>query len=187
MLGLPVWLRSGWYGNHTSGGAGLGQSSFQARVKELGLAPRPEWWTGPGAPFSAGCSGCHGPLSAASSLAGGPDWWIWLGWPPATLLAAVLLGGLEPRSARRRREQLLSDTPQALELMAAGLAAGMPVRLAGRIVADAFDSALGDDLGRVLALVELGVLTPRPGEPCTIIRSSAPLPRTCLAPSSPAP
>jgi Flp pilus assembly protein TadB len=112
---------------------------------------------GLGRRLALGAAAAAGLCLAASSLADGPDLWIWLGWPPATLLSAVLLGGLEPRSARRRREQLLSDTPQALELMAAGLAAGMPVRLAGRIVADAFDSALGDDLGRVLALVELGV------------------------------
>ena len=90
-------------------------------------------------------------------MADGPGRWIWLGWPVVTVLAAVLLGGLEPRSARRRREELIVDTPQALELLATGLAAGMPVRLAGRAVADAFDSAVGEDLGRVLALVDLGV------------------------------
>jgi pilus assembly protein TadC len=69
---------------------------------------------------------------------------------------AALLGSLEPMPARRRREQLVSETPQALELMATGLAAGMPVRTAGRVVADAFDSAVGGELRRVLALVELG-------------------------------
>jgi pilus assembly protein TadC len=93
---------------------------------------------------------------AASRLSDGPSWWIWLGWPVVTLVSAVLLGTLEPLSARRRREQLVSETPQALELMASGLAAGMPVRMAGRVVADAFDSAVGDELRRVLALVDLG-------------------------------
>jgi Flp pilus assembly protein TadB len=94
---------------------------------------------------------------APSSLADGPGWWIWLGWPAVAALGAVLLGILEPLSDRRRREQLVSDTPQALELLATVLAAGIPVRLAGRVVADAFDSALGEDLRRMLALAELGM------------------------------
>ena len=93
---------------------------------------------------------------AASRLSDGPRWWIWLGWPVVAVLGAVLLGTLEPLSARRRREELISETPQALELMATGLAAGMPVRTACRVVADAFDSAVGDELRRVLALVQLG-------------------------------
>ena len=94
----------------------------------------------------------------ASSVAGGPGWWIWLGWPVATVLAAVLLGAARAEAALGDvASELISDTPQALELMATGLAAGMPVRLAGRVVADAFDSAVGEDLGRVLALVDLGV------------------------------
>jgi Flp pilus assembly protein TadB len=103
-----------------------------------------------------GAAAAAGICLAASSVADGPGWRIWLGWPVVTILAAVLLGRLEPSSARRRREELISDTPQALELMATALAAGMPVRLAGRAVADAFDSAVGEDLGRVLALVDLG-------------------------------
>jgi pilus assembly protein TadC len=104
-----------------------------------------------------GAAAAGGLCLAASSLAGGPGSLVWLGWPVATLVAAVLLGHLEPISARLRREQRISETPQALDLMATCLAAGMPVRLAGRVVADAFDSALGKDLGRVLALVDLGM------------------------------
>ena len=107
--------------------------------------------------LALGAVAAAGICVAASSLSDGPVWLIWVGWPVAAMLGAVLLGGLEPLSARRRREQLISDTPQALELMATGLAAGLPVRVAGRVVADAFESALGDDLGRVLALVDLGV------------------------------
>jgi Flp pilus assembly protein TadB len=104
-----------------------------------------------------GAAAAGGICLAASSVSDGPGWWIWLGWPVVTIVAAVLLGGLEPSAARRRREELISDTPQALELMATALAAGMPVRLAGRAVADAFDSAVGEDLCRVLSLVDLGV------------------------------
>ena len=136
--------------------AGVLVSSARRSTKSAWLRVR-NGGPGLGRRVALGAAAATGLCLAASSLADGPGWWIWLGWPPATLLTAVLLGGLEPLSARRRREQLISDTPQALELMATGLAAGMPVRLAGRIVADAFDSALGDDLGRVLALVELGV------------------------------
>jgi len=109
---------------------------------------------GPGRRLALGAVAAAG---ICLSLADGPVWWVWVAWPVAAVMVAVLLGGLEPLSARRRREQLISDTPQALELMATGLAAGLPVRVAGRVVADAFDSALGDDLGRVLALVDLGV------------------------------
>jgi Flp pilus assembly protein TadB len=112
---------------------------------------------GLGRRLALGAVGAAGICVAASGLSDGPVWWIWVGWPVAAVMGAVLLGRLEPLSARRRREQLISDTPQALELMATGLAAGLPVRVAGRVVADAFDSALGDDLGRVLALVDLGV------------------------------
>jgi Flp pilus assembly protein TadB len=111
----------------------------------------------PGRRLTLAAVAAAGICTAASSATGGSGWWTWLGWPAISVVGAVLLGGLEPRSARRRREALISDTPQALELMATGLAAGMPVRLAGRAVADAFDSALGEDLGRVLALVDLGV------------------------------
>lgn len=103
-----------------------------------------------------GSAAAAGVCLAASSIADGPGWRIWLGWPVVTVSAAVLLGWLEPSTARRRREELISDTPPALELMATALAAGMPVRLAGRAVADAFDSAVGEDLGRLLALVDLG-------------------------------
>ena len=87
----------------------------------------------------------------------GPGAWIWLAWPVLAGLTAVGLGWLEPAGARRRRERLIADAPQALDLLAACVAAGMPVRLAGRVVVEAFDGPVGGDLGRVLALVELGV------------------------------
>jgi pilus assembly protein TadC len=94
---------------------------------------------------------------AVSRLDSGPGNWAWLAWPVLAGVTAVLLGVLEPTSVRRRRERLVADTPQALDLMAAGLAAGMPVRLAARVVVDAFESPLSVDLGRVLALTDLGV------------------------------
>jgi pilus assembly protein TadC len=77
---------------------------------------------------------------------------------PITAVAALLaLGWLEPRSARRRRQQLIMDAPQALELLGACLAAGLPARTACAAVVQAFDGPVADDLGQVLILLELGV------------------------------
>jgi pilus assembly protein TadC len=74
-----------------------------------------------------------------------------------TLIGVLALGWLEPRAARRRRQQLIMDTPQALELMAACFAAGLPARRACAAVVHAFDGPVADDLGQVLRLLELGV------------------------------
>jgi pilus assembly protein TadC len=82
---------------------------------------------------------------------------IWLAMSGMTLIGVLALGWLEPRSARRRRQQLIMDTPQALELMAACLAAGLPARRACAAVVQAFDGPVADDLGQVLRLLELGV------------------------------
>ena len=104
-----------------------------------------------------GAVAAGGACLAASRLEAGPGRWVWLAWPLLAGAAAVLLGLLEPVGVRRRREQLIADAPQALDLLAACLAAGMPVRLAGRVVTEAFDGPLAEDLGRVLALADLGV------------------------------
>jgi pilus assembly protein TadC len=77
---------------------------------------------------------------------------------PVVAASGVLgLGWLEPMSARRRREQLIMEVPQALELMAACLAAGLPARTACAAVVRTFDGPVADDLGQVMALLELGV------------------------------
>ena len=82
----------------------------------------------------------------------------WLVLPVAlAAVAVVALGWLEPVAVRRRRHQLVLETPQALELLAACLAAGLPVRAACRAVVDAFDGPVAEDLGRVVALTDLGV------------------------------
>lgn len=94
---------------------------------------------------------------AGARLELGPGAWTWLVWPVLTGLTAVGLGRLEPAGVRRRRERLVADAPHALDLLAACVAAGMPVRLAGRVVVEAFDGPVAEDLGRVLALAELGV------------------------------
>lgn len=82
---------------------------------------------------------------------------IWFAIPIMAVAGVVVLGWLEPRSARHRREQLIMQVPQALELLAACLAAGLPARKACDAVVQAFDGPVADDLGRVLALLKLGV------------------------------
>jgi Flp pilus assembly protein TadB len=84
-------------------------------------------------------------------------WWPFLGWPLLAGAAFVLLGGLEPGSAQARTRRLVADVPQALELMADGLAAGLPLRRACATVAEAFDGPVAEELGTVLRAVELGM------------------------------
>jgi Flp pilus assembly protein TadB len=98
-------------------------------------------------------------LGAACCLAargGGAGLGIWALWPLLALGAALLLGWSEPRDVRSRRQRLVLEAPQALELVAACLAVGMPPRQACAAVTEAFDGPVADDLGRVLRAVELG-------------------------------
>ena len=87
------------------------------------------------------------------------DWsWalIWSAVPIIAMTGLVALGWLEPRSARDRQRRLIMEVPQALELLAACLAAGLPARTACAAVVQAFEGPVADDLGRVLALLQLG-------------------------------
>jgi pilus assembly protein TadC len=98
----------------------------------------------------------------ALGLAGaGIDGWLgrvsWLAVPVVAAIGVLALGWVEPHSAHRRRRQLIMDVPQALELMAAGLGAGLPARTACTAVVRTFDGPVADDLGQVLALLQLGV------------------------------
>jgi pilus assembly protein TadC len=87
----------------------------------------------------------------------GVIWLISLAVPVFGVAVVLALGWLEPRSARRRRQQLITEVPQTLELLAACLAAGLPVRTACAAVVQSFDGAVADDLGQVLSLMDLGV------------------------------
>jgi hypothetical protein len=49
------------------------------------------------------------------------------------------------------------ELPQALELLAGCIAAGLPVRTACAAVVQSFDGPVADDLGQVLSLMDLGV------------------------------
>ncbi len=79
-----------------------------------------------------------------------------IGIPLSVLAMTVGLGWMEPRRTRRRRRQMLMDVPQALELMAACLAAGLPLRAATTAVVSLYPGPLGEDLGSVLRMVDLG-------------------------------
>jgi pilus assembly protein TadC len=104
--------------------------------------------------LSGACAVALGLAAARMNLPSGLIWFAML----ITAIAGLLtLGWLEPRSARRRRQQLIMDAPQALELLAACLAAGLPASTACAAVVRAFDGPVADDLGRVLAMLELGV------------------------------
>lgn len=94
---------------------------------------------------------------AAARLVGSLGGLIWLAAPIVAAAGVVALGWLEPRPAQRRRHQLIMEAPQALELMAACLGAGLPAGAACRAVVHCFDGPVSDDLGRVVALLELGV------------------------------
>jgi hypothetical protein len=100
------------------------------------------------------CAACLGLAATGMSLSGSVTW---SAVPVIAVAGTLMLGWLEPRSARRRRQQLIMEAPQALELLAACLAAGLPSSAACGAVVEAFDGPVTDDLGRVLAMLKLGV------------------------------
>lgn len=103
-------------------------------------------------------AGCASALCLAGSrLSNGPGRWCWVALPLLSVGGLLLLGWLEPQRTKRRRARLVLESPQALELMSACLAAGMPVRGANQAIVASFDGPVAEDLGRVRALVGLGV------------------------------
>ena len=58
-----------------------------------------------------------------------------------TVAGAVVLGWLEPGATRAARRRRIADTPQALDLLASCLAAGLPVRSTLRAVVEVTDKA----------------------------------------------
>lgn len=144
---------------------------IDARVVEWPVRPLPGWLRGrpDAAPLGRRLGYAAMPGAAAAVfvlLRAGPD----AGGPMAALVpliavasgavlvlaGAVLLGWLEPAETRRARQRRIADTPQALDLLAACLAAGLPVRAALRSVVEVIDGPLRDDLGQVLRLTDLG-------------------------------
>jgi pilus assembly protein TadC len=146
LLDPPAGLRGLTGGPRGRGGGGEVSSWLRGRPDALSLRLR----------LLVGLLAIAG-IEAALLRLGGPS----PGWAvvpvPLVLAAVVGLGWLEPAATRRRRHRLVLQTPQALELLAACLAAGSPVRSACRAVVDAFDGPVAEDLGRVNALTALGV------------------------------
>jgi pilus assembly protein TadC len=80
-----------------------------------------------------------------------------ISFPLLVLFVIIGLGRVEPARSRRRRRQLLMEAPQALELLASCLAAGLPLRAATAAVVDLYPGPIGEDLGSVLKVVDLGL------------------------------
>lgn len=74
----------------------------------------------------------------------------------SAVVAYVASGRIVSPATRRRRRRLAVDLPGALDLMAACLAAGLPVRGAAAAVAGAYGGPLAEDVGGVLAQVAIG-------------------------------
>ena len=94
-----------------------------------------------------------GVMRAAPDLA-------WVALPALLMLLFVViiaLGWVEPGRSRRRRRQLLMDVPQALELLASCLTAGLPLGAATAAVVRVCTGPVREDLSTVLSLIDLGV------------------------------
>lgn len=74
----------------------------------------------------------------------------------AGVACAHVLGRLEPRAVRERRERVARDLPVAAGLMAGAVAAGATPVAAVEVVGAALADPLGADLRRVAALSRLG-------------------------------
>lgn len=67
-----------------------------------------------------------------------------------------LLGRLEPRAVRLRRQRMAADAPVAADLLAACLLAGSPPANAAAAVADALGGPVGEELRGVVSALRLG-------------------------------
>jgi Flp pilus assembly protein TadB len=103
-----------------------------------------------------------GPARAAGVLVGVAAWLLIGGWIGAVLGVAaavvtpLVIARLEPASARRRRLALQRAAPLVADLLAAALAAGVPLERAVPVVGRAVGGPAGSALGRVHDLVSLG-------------------------------
>nr|WP_300143428.1 type II secretion system F family protein [Propionicimonas sp.] len=95
--------------------------------------------------------------ASALLLVAGLGWW---GVPAAVAVGAgsyVMLGRLVSAEAERRREQTLAQLPQACDLLAVALEAGLPLRRAVEVIAAAVGGPLGGLMAELAAKVRLGV------------------------------
>ncbi|HWI01369.1 MAG TPA: type II secretion system F family protein [Propionibacteriaceae bacterium] len=73
-----------------------------------------------------------------------------------SIVSTIALGWVEPRRTRRRRRQLVLDIPQALELLASCLGAGLSLTSATAAVVRAYTGPVREELSTVLKLINLG-------------------------------
>lgn len=98
--------------------------------------------------------------SALCALAG---WYVLGGWlgvasaPVAGLVAWRFLGRLESRAELQRRERLARSLPHTVDLLAATLLAGASPTAAIRMIAEAVDPPMKDELAGISARLALGV------------------------------
>jgi pilus assembly protein TadC len=93
---------------------------------------------------------------SALVLVAGVGWW---GVPLAVVVATVsyvLLGRLSSAAQTRRRLELVAQLPQACDLLSVCLDAGLPLRRATTVIAEALDGPLGALLAELSAKVQLG-------------------------------
>lgn len=74
----------------------------------------------------------------------------------ATVAMVIIMGRAERPAARRRRERLVQELPQVLELLASAMNAGLPLRAAVREVLAVIDGPLAEDLTDVVRAIDLG-------------------------------
>lgn len=141
----------------TAGGVASGRLAPLRRTQASPAAAS----AGGGAVVPPGAQARRGRLAAAA-LAGLGVAWVVGGVAGAVLgaLAAVgctsVLGRLEPRAVRDRRERIARDLPVAAGLMAGAVAAGATPVAALEVVAGAVTGPLSSDLRRVAAVSRLG-------------------------------
>jgi pilus assembly protein TadC len=75
---------------------------------------------------------------------------------PMWLVVFWLLGRLETNGAAAQRAELVAELPAALDLLAACVLAGMPLRTATAAVAEAVGGVLGERLGVVVSYTAAG-------------------------------
>lgn len=142
-------------GNRRVGGgwvrAGGGTAGDNRRAREHGVPgralehPSPVW-----------------PARLASALAGLGIWALLggtlglAGGVAAALLGPAALGRLETGARRRHRRALVAGAPLVADLLAASLAAGVPVERSVPVIARAVGSPVGDALALVSAHIRLG-------------------------------
>lgn len=139
--------------------AGLAILSWRARPgARLRSPPVPE------RPSRGGTRGRRQRLVGAAATAGsalllvvGLGWW---GIPAAAavgIASYLVLGRLASAEMERQQERVFAQLPQACDLLAVALEAGLPLRRAVDVIAEVLGGPLGDLLAELAAKVQLGV------------------------------